>query len=46
MNVVGLNEVQWPGKGKVVLGNFTVFYLGGFKAKKGVAVILRNDIVK
>ena len=34
LNVVGLSEVQCPGKGKVLSGNYTVFYLGGVKAEK------------
>ena len=46
VNVVGLSELQWPGKGEMVLGNYTVFYSDGVKAEKGVALMLRNDIVK
>ena len=40
LNVVGLSEVRWPGKG------YTMFYSGGVKAEKCVAVVLRNDDVK
>ena len=25
-------------------GNYTIFYSGGVKAEKGVAVVLRNDV--
>ena len=46
LNVVGLSEVRWPGKGEIVRGNYTMFYSGGVKAEKGVAVMLRNDVVK
>ena len=46
LNVVGLSEVRWPGKGEIVSGNYTMFYSGGVKAEKAVAVVLRNDIVK
>ena len=46
LNAVGLSEVQWPGKGEIVSGNYTMFYSGGVKAEKGVAVVLRNDVVK
>ena len=35
-----------PGKGEMLSGNYTMFYSGGLKAKKGVAVVLRNDVVK
>ena len=45
INVVGLSEVRWPGKGEIVSGNYTMFYSRGVKAEKGVAVVL-NDTVK
>ena len=44
--MVVLSEVRWPGKGEIVAGNYTMFYSGGVKAEKGVAVVLRDDIVK
>ena len=46
LNVVGLSEVRWPGKGDIVSGNYTMLYSGGVKVEKGVAVVLRTDIVK
>ena len=46
LNVVGLSEVRFPGKGEMVSGKYTMFYSGGVKAEKGVAVVLRNDVVK
>ena len=46
LHVVGLSEVRWLGKGKIVSGNYTMFHSGGVKAEKGAAVVLRNDIVK
>ena len=46
LNMVGLSEVWWPGKGKIMSGNYTMFYSGGVKAEKGVAVLLKNDVVK
>ena len=46
LNVVGLSEVRWSGKGEIVSGNYRMFYSGGVKAEKGVAVVLRNDVVK
>ena len=44
LNAVGLSEVQWPGKGEIVSGNYTMFYSGGVKDEKGVAVVSRNDV--
>ena len=46
LNVVGLSEVRWPGKSKIVSGKYTMFCSGGVKAEKGVSVVLRNDKVK
>ena len=46
MNEVCLSKVWWPGKGKIVSGNYTMIYSGGVKFEKGVAVVLRNDNVK
>ena len=40
LSVVGLIEVQWPKKGKMVLGNYTMFYSGGVKAGNSVTVVL------
>ena len=42
----GSSEVRWPGKREIMSGNYTMFYSGGIKAEKGVAVMLRNDVVK
>jgi hypothetical protein len=46
LNVVGLSEVRWPGKGEIVSRNYISFYSGGVKAEKGVAAVLRNYVVK
>ena len=42
--MVGLSEMQWPGKGQIVSVNYTMFYSGGVTAEEGVAVVLRNDV--
>ena len=44
INAVGLSEVRWPAKGEIVSGNYIMFYSGGVKADKSVAVVLRNDV--
>ena len=38
--------MRWLGKDEMVLGNYTMFYSGGVKAEKSVAIVLRNDVVK
>ena len=42
--MVGLSEVRWPGKGEILSGNYILFYSGGVKAEKGVALVLENDV--
>ena len=44
--MIGLSEVRWPEKDKIVLGTYTMSYLCGVQAEKGDVVVLRNDIVK
>jgi len=39
INVLRLSEVQWPKKCEIVLVNYTMFYSGGVKADKGLAVV-------
>ena len=39
LHMKDLSEVQWPGKGEIVSGNYTMFYSGGVKAETGVAVV-------
>jgi Exonuclease III len=46
LKAVGLSEVRWPGNSEMVSGNYTMFYSGGVKTEKGVAVVLRNHVVK
>ena len=41
-----MNEVQWPLKDEIVYGNYTMFYSDGVKAEKGVAIVLRYDVIK
>jgi hypothetical protein len=44
-SVIGLSEVRCPGKGKLVSGNFTVFYSDAVKAEKGVALVFCEIIL-
>ena len=39
LSVVGFSEVQWPGKGEIVSGNYTMFYACGVKAGKGITCV-------
>ena len=46
VSVVGLSEVRWPGQGEKVSDNYTMFYSGGERAERGVAILMKNEIVK
>ena len=46
VSVIGLSEVRWPGQGEKVSDNYTMFYSGGERAERGVAILMKNEIVK
>ena len=46
LKIIGLSEVRWEGLGEIVSGDFTMYYSGGEKAERGVAVMLRNEVAK
>ena len=38
---VNLSEVWWPGKGNILLGNYTSFYPGKIKTKKDFTIVIK-----
>ena len=46
LNLVGLGEVWWPGKCKILSVNYIMFHPGRVNTEKALAIVLRNDIVK
>ncbi|XP_026476325.1 craniofacial development protein 2-like [Ctenocephalides felis] len=43
VDVVGLSEVRWQGQGKTESDGFTMYYSGGDKSERGVAVMCENE---
>ena len=41
-----MSEIRWLEKGEIFSGKYAVFYSGGIKAEKSVAVVLRYYIFK
>jgi exonuclease III len=44
--VLGVSEVRWKGQGEIRSRDYTVFYSGGDKAERGIAIIVHKSIVK
>jgi hypothetical protein len=44
--VLGVSEVRWKGQCKIRSGNYTVYYSGGDRAKRGVAIVVHKSVVK
>ena len=43
MNILGLSEVRWEGKGEEMSGEYRVIHSGGKKGQKDVAIMMDND---
>jgi nitrogen regulatory protein PII len=46
VTVLGVSEVRWKGQGKIRSGDYTVYYSGGDRAERGVAIAVHKSIVK
>jgi len=44
--VLGVSEVRWKGQGEIRRGDFTVYYSGGERAEKSVAIVVHKSIVR
>jgi hypothetical protein len=38
--------VRWKGEGEIRSGDYTVYYCGGDRAERGVAIVVHKSIVK
>jgi len=45
VSVLGVNEVRWKGQGETRSGDYTMDYLGGERAERGVAIVVHKSIV-
>ena len=40
VSVLGVIEVRWKGQGEIRSGDYTVYYSGGGRAERGVAIVV------
>jgi len=46
MSVLGISEVRWKGQGEISSGDFTMYYSGGERAERGVAIVVHKNTVR
>ena len=42
VSVLGVSEVRWKGQGEIRSGDYSVYYTGGERAEKGVAIVVHK----
>jgi hypothetical protein len=45
VSVLSVSEVRWKGQGEIS-GDYALYYSGGERAERGVAIVLHKSIVK
>jgi len=46
VSVLGVSEVRWKVQGEIRSCDYTVYYSGGKRAEKGVAIVVHKSIVR
>ena len=46
VSVLGGSEVRWKGQSAIRSGDYTVYYSGGERAERGVAIVVHKSIVR
>jgi len=46
VSVLGVSEVRWKGQGEIRSGDCTVYYSGGERVEKVVAIVVHKNIVR
>ncbi|PNF38086.1 hypothetical protein B7P43_G16077 [Cryptotermes secundus] len=46
VSVLGVSEVRWKGQGEIRSGDYTVYYPGGERAERGVAIVVHKSVVR
>jgi hypothetical protein len=46
VSVLGVSEIWWKGQGEIRSGDYIVYYSGGDRAERGVAIVVHKSIVK
>ena len=46
LSVLGVSEVRWTGRGGIRSGDYTVYYSGGERVERGVAIVVHKSVVR
>jgi len=46
VSLLGVTEVRWKGQGEIRIGDYTVYYSGGERAERGVAIVVHKSILR
>ncbi|PNF15330.1 hypothetical protein B7P43_G00933 [Cryptotermes secundus] len=46
VSVLGVSKVRWKGQGEIRSGDYTVYYSGGERAERGVAIVVHKSVVR
>jgi hypothetical protein len=46
VSVLGIIEVRWKSQSEIRSGDYTVYYSGGERAERDIAIVVRKSIVK
>jgi hypothetical protein len=46
VSVLGVSAVRWKGQEEIRSGDYTVYYSGGDRAERGVAIVVHKSILK
>ena len=46
VSVLSVSEVRWKGQGEIRSGDYTVYYSGGERAERGVAIVVHKSVVR
>ena len=46
VSTLGVSEVRWKGQGEIRSGDYTVYYSGGERAEKCVAIMVHKSVVR
>jgi hypothetical protein len=46
VSVLGVSEVRWKEQGEIRSGDYTVYYWGGERAERGVAIVVHKSVVR
>ena len=46
VSVTGVSEIRWKGQGEIRSGDYTMYYWGGERAERVVAIVVHKSVVR